>query len=390
MPSIKILNLIGTWLVMNKKIVFLTGTRADFGKLKPLIKKVEKSEIFDCYIFVTGMHTLSKYGSTYLEIQKENYKNIFVYMNQSNTTDSDIILANTVTGFSNFVKEVEPDLIVIHGDRLESLAGAIVGSFNNILVSHIEGGEVSGTLDEMIRHSVTKLSHIHFVSNEQAKKRLLQMGEEPDSIFVIGSPDIDVMTSDTLPTIDTVKKHYDILFDEYSILIFHPVTTEFENLEIQINEIVSAVIESNQNFVIIYPNNDKGNEIILNEYKRLKFNPNFKIFPSIRFEYFLRLLQNSDLILGNSSVGIRESEIYGIPSINLGSRQNDRSNNKNIVNVEPEKTLILDSINKSLGQKIPTTYEFGKGNSSEKFYDIISSHKIWRTHLQKYFKDFKS
>ena len=375
---------------MNKKIVFLTGTRADFGKIKPLIEKIENSDSFDCYIFVTGMHTLSKYGSTYLEIQKGNYQNIFVYMNQTHTTDSDIILSNTVTGFSNFVKEIIPDMIVIHGDRIESLAGAIVGSFNNILVSHIEGGEVSGTLDEMIRHSITKLSHIHFVSNEQAKNRLLHMGEENDSIFVIGSPDIDIMTSKTLPTINTVKIRYDITFDKFSILIFHPVTTEFENLQIQINDVVSAVIESNQNFVVIFPNNDKGNEIILNEYKRLKFNQHFKIFPSLRFEYFLTLLKNSDLILGNSSVGIRESEIYGVPSINIGNRQKNRSINKNIINVEPEKASILTAIKKSLKKsKIPSTFEFGKGNSSKKFYEILTDYKIWKIPHQKHFKDFQ-
>ena len=373
---------------MNKKIIFLTGTRADFGKLKPLIEKIENSDYFECYVFVTGMHTLSKYGSTFLEIQKENYKNIFVFMNQTLTTDSDIILSNTVTGFSNFVKEVNPDMIVIHGDRLESLAGAIVGSFNNILVSHIEGGEVSGTLDEMIRHSITKLSHIHFVSNEQAKNRLLHMGETKESVFVIGSPDIDVMTSDTLPSIDAVKKRYDITFDKYLILIFHPVTTELENLQIQITDIVSAAIESNQNFVIIYPNNDKGNEIILNEYKRLKFNKHFKIFPSLRFEYFLTLLQNSEMILGNSSVGVRESEIYGIPSINIGSRQNYRSVNKNIVNVEPEKSPILTAIKNIQGKKIPPTFEFGKGNSSKKFYELLNDAEIWKTSTQKYFKDF--
>ena len=335
------------------------------------------------------MHTLSKYGSTYLEIQKENYKNIFVYMNQTHTTDSDIILANTVTGFSNFVKEVKPDLIVIHGDRLESLAGAIVGSFNNILVSHIEGGEVSGTMDEMIRHSVTKLSHIHFVSNDQAKNRLLHMGEENNSIFVIGSPDIDVMTSNTLPSINDVKKRYDIQFEKYCILIFHPVTTEFENLKFQIHETVSAVIESQQKFVVIYPNNDKGSEIILNEYKSLKFNSNFKIFPSLRFEYFLTLLKNSDLILGNSSVGIRESEVYGVPSINLGSRQQDRSMNKNITNIKTEKSLILESISNTLGKKFQPTFEFGKGDSSKKFYEIIADQKIWEIPLQKYFKDFQ-
>ena len=374
---------------MNKKIVFLTGTRADFGKLKPLIEKIENSDSFDCYIFVTGMHTLSKYGSTYLEIQKENYKNIFLYMNQTHSTDPEIILSNTVTGFSNFVKEVKPDLIVIHGDRLEALAGAIVGSFNNILVSHIEGGEVSGNLDEMLRHSTTKLSHIHFVSNEQAKNRLLHMGEENNSIFVIGSPDIDIMTSKTLPTINAVKSRYDLTFDNYSILIFHPVTTKIENLQIQITEIVSAVIESNQNYVVIYPNNDKGNEIILNEYDRLKSNPQFKIFPSLRFEYFLTLLKNSDLILGNSSVGIRESEIYGVPSINIGNRQKNRSANKNIVNVEPEKLSILTVLKKLKGQKIPSTFEFGQGNSSKKFYEILTDHKIWKISHQKHFKDFQ-
>ncbi len=160
-------------------------------------------------------------------------------------------------------------------------------------------------------------------------------------------------------------------------------------LQIQINDVVSAVIASNQNFVVVYPNNDKGNEIILNEYKRLKFNQHFKIFPSLRFEYFLTLLKNSDLILGNSSVGIRESEIYGIPSINIGNRQKDRSTNKNIVHVEPEKLSILTAMEKLLGQKIPPTFEFGKGNSSEKFYEILTDHKIWKTPLQKYFKDFQ-
>ena len=280
-------------------------------------------------------------------------------------------------------------MIVIHGDRLESLAGAIVGAFNTILISHIEGGEVSGNLDETLRHSITKLSQIHFVANQQAKNRILYMGEENNSIFVIGSPDIDIMTSNTLPTINTVKSRYDITFDDYSILIFHPVTTEIKNLQIQIKEVVSAVIESNQNLVVIYPNNDKGNEIILNEYDRLKSNPQIKIFPSLRFEYFLTLLKNSDLILGNSSVGIRESDIYGIPSINIGNRQKNRSINKNIINIEPEKLSILTVMKKLKGQKISPAFEFGKGHSSEKFYEILTDHKIWKIPHQKHFKDFQ-
>ena len=177
---------------MNKRktILFLTGTRADFGKLRPLIDVIKKSKEFEYYIFVTGMHTLSKYGSTFHEVKDRGYKNFFVYMNQTKSSDPDIILSNTIIGLGNFVKEISPDLIVVHGDRVEALAGAIVGSFNNILVAHIEGGEISGTLDELIRHSVTKLSHLHFVSNDKAKKRLLQMGELNENIHSIGSPDI--------------------------------------------------------------------------------------------------------------------------------------------------------------------------------------------------------
>jgi UDP-N-acetylglucosamine 2-epimerase (hydrolysing) len=154
-------------------------------------------------------------------------------------------------------------MIIVHGDRVEALAGAIIGSFNNTLVTHIEGGEISGTIDELIRHAITKLSHIHFVSNKEAEKRLIQMGELKNSIFVIGSPDVDIMYSDNLPSIEETTEHYEIPFDDYSILIYHPVTTELETLGNDINEVVSATIESDRNYIVIYPNNDAGSDIII-------------------------------------------------------------------------------------------------------------------------------
>jgi len=372
---------------MTKRIVFLTGTRADFGKLKPLINKVEESDLFECYVFVTGMHTLSKYGSTFHEVEKQGYKNIFVYMNQTNTTEMDLILANTIVGFGNFIKEIEPDMIIVHGDRVEALAGAITGSFNNILVAHIEGGEISGTIDELIRHAITKLSHVHFVSNKKAKRRLLQMGELENSIFVIGSPDIDIMKSKELPSIDETKKRYKIPFDDYSIFIYHPVTTELEKLKEDINEVVSAVIKSKRNYIVIYPNNDTGSDTIIKEYERLKEIDNFKIFPSIRFEYFLTLLKNSKFIIGNSSVGTRVSEIYGVPSINIGSRQKNRSESKNIINVNNKRGEILNAVLKSENKKIKPVSYFGDGKSSEKFYSIITKEKIWKVNIQKHFSD---
>jgi len=373
---------------MNKRIAFLTGTRADFGKLRPLMDKIEKSDQFDCYIFVTGMHTLSKYGDTYVEVQKRGYKNIFIFMNQTHTTDQDTILANTITGFGNFVKEISPDMIVIHGDRVETLAGAIVGSFNNILVSHIEGGEISGTIDELTRHAVTKLSHIHFVANNEAKQRLLQLGESDDSIVVIGSPDIEVMKSSDLPSIEQVKKRYEIPFDDFAVLIFHPIATELNSLKNQIEILVSALIESKRNYVVIYPNNDKGSDIILKEYEKLENNNHFKIYPSLRFEYFLTLLKHSKFIIGNSSAGIREAEVYGVPAVNYGTRQKNRTKNFEIKNVNADMKSILEAVSEAENKKVTPGSYFGDGNnSSEKFFQILKEDKIWKVSLQKQFID---
>jgi UDP-N-acetylglucosamine 2-epimerase (hydrolysing) len=374
-----------------KKIVFLTGTRADYGKIKSLMKKVEESDKFELHIFVTGMHMLSKYGSTWKEIEKDGFRNLYFFINQKSNSHMDTSLSNTILGFSNYVHELKPDMIVVHGDRLEALAGAIVGAFNNIRVAHIEGGEISGTIDESIRHAITKFSHIHLVSNEEAKKRVIQLGEKEESIFVIGSPDIDIMLSDNLPTIEQVKKRYEINFENYSILMYHPVTTEVDQLHENIRNVVDAVIESGRNFVVIYPNNDEGSAIILNEYKRFEENIRFKILPSMRFEYFLTLLKNCDFMIGNSSAGIRETGIYGIPSIDIGNRQKGRydlNKLRNIIHVDENKNKILEAI-ENIKEKKVFNKVFGDGKSDEKFIKILEDEKIWEIEIQKRFIDIE-
>ena len=188
-----------------KKIMFLTGTRADYGKIKSVIKKLDDNNNFKTYIYVTGMHLNKKYGSTYKAIKKDGFKNIFLSRPIKENVTMDVALAENVIQFSEYVKKIKPDLILVHGDRLEALAGAIVGAFNNIYVAHIEGGEISGTIDESIRHAISKLSHFHFVSNRKAKERLIQMGENWNNIYVTGSPDIDIMLSDSLPMLEDVK-----------------------------------------------------------------------------------------------------------------------------------------------------------------------------------------
>ena len=373
-----------------KKLVFLTGTRADFGKLKSLISITQKCNSYEAHLFVTGMHLNSLYGATIDEIRKSGFDNIYPFINHDSIDNMDRTLAKTIDGFSHFIAEIEPDLIVVHGDRVEALAGAIAGSLNNILVAHIEGGEVSGTIDELIRHAVSKMSHIHLVTNKEAEGRLIQLGELPSSIFILGSPDLDLMNPKTLPKLSYVKKYYDIEFDNFAIAMLHPVTTEYESAQKNAKEFVNSLIASGDSYVVIYPNNDLGSKEILNEYKRLEGNKKVKLFPSLRFEYFLVLLKNANYMVGNSSAGIREASYYGTPTVDIGSRQNNRSQGASIFHSNNEKNLILKSINlaKNLKKDIAKN-DFGQGDSDQIFLKLLDGGKIWNLDCQKQFQDLE-
>lgn len=372
-----------------KKILFISGTRADFGKLKSLILACQDSEHFFVTVFATGMHLNHKYGYTLEEIHNSGVKNVYPFINHDNDSSMDLALSNTISGLSLFLSNNFHDLIVVHGDRCEALAGAIVGSLNNLLVAHIEGGEVSGTIDEHIRHAVSKLSHIHLVSNNEACSRLVQMGERADTIFEIGSPDIDIMFSDSLRSLQYVKEHYAIKFEKYGVLMYHPVTTDLDNLPVNIKTTVDSCIASNKQFIVIYPNNDPGSDIIINEYQRLVDNDNFVIYPSLRFEYFLVLLKNCEFIIGNSSAGVREAPYYGVQSINIGSRQNRRANYSSIMNTDHDFTSILNSLNNASPFPPLTSPIFGSGDSSSKFLGLIQSDGFWDAPIQKQFIDLK-
>jgi UDP-N-acetylglucosamine 2-epimerase (hydrolysing) len=374
--------------MMRKRILFITGTRADFGKLKPLIKAVQDLPDVDYMIFGTGMHMLSKYGNTITEIKRAGFENLFMYVNQMEGESMEIVLANTITGLTRFLHEYHMDLIVIHGDRIEALAGATVGALRNTLVAHVEGGEVSGTIDDLLRHATTKLSHVHFVASTVAEKRLQQLGENATSIFRIGSPDVDIMLSDALPSLDEAKKRYDITFDSYAIAMLHPVTTEVDRTYANANTFVDALLESERNYILIYPNNDLGSAEIFRAYERLKDQPRIKIFPSLRFEYFLTFLRHAEFIAGNSSAGIHEAPVYGVPTVSIGSRQHNRLHYESIFNVDFDKKVILDTIAQVLVKKRFTPCDhYGDGNSAEKFSKVIQSEAFWQIPKQKKFRD---
>ena len=338
------------------------------------------------------MHNLKKFGSTWMKIKLKKYdniKNVIRFKNQFNNDKMDNILAKTILGFTKIVKKINPDLIIIHGDRIEPLACASVGALNNFKIGHIEGGEVSGTVDEILRHSISKLAHIHFTSNKKAKRRLIQMGELKENIFVIGSPDLDIMESNSLPSISEVKKHYEIKYNNYAVVILHSVTTDLNNFKNYVKIFVNCLIKSRKNYVIIYPNNDNGSDIIFEEYKKLKKLKNFRMLPSMRFEYYLTMLKNSNFIIGNSSSGIIEAPFYGVPTINLGNRQNKRSTTKTIKNLDFIEKKILNLINIFFKKKIryKVKNEFGEGKSFRLFEKVLKTKKIWEVKSQKTFKD---
>jgi UDP-N-acetylglucosamine 2-epimerase (hydrolysing) len=382
---------------MTKKILFLTGTRADFGKLKALIHGVESNPQFEAAVFITGMHTLKRYGYTVDEVYRslsehrlrDGTRSVYVYHNQVQGEPMEQVLANTIAGLSRYVTEFRPDLIVVHGDRVEALAGAIVGSLRNILVAHVEGGEVSGTVDELIRHAVTKMSHIHFVANDHALRRLLQLGERKETVHVIGSPDIDLMMSENLPHLDEVKRYYDIEFSDYGVVIFHPVTTDLRDTEHSVKAIVDSILRSERDYVVIYPNNDEGCELIFSEYKRLENNSRFKIIPSMRVEYFLVLLKNARFLLGNSSAGIRECPVFGVPTINVSSRQTGRTASNCVTSVAGVNPDIFNAVQRIWkgNEAYEPDMHFGAGNSAELFLMALGEEATWSVSTQKLFND---
>lgn len=376
--------------MLPKKILFITGTRADYGKMKSLMQRLGQNPAVEVYIFVCGMHLSETFGSTYHEVLNDNYQNVYVAYGLNQTQNTSANLGNTICCLAGYVENIKPDMIIVHGDRMDAMAGALVGALHNIIVGHIEGGELSGTIDESIRHAISKFAHIHFVCTEEAKKRLIQLGEEEQRIHVIGSPDIDIMLSDKLPPLEKALARYEIDFDRYGILMYHPVTTEYEIIGQKIKTVVDAAIESGKNFIVVYPNNDLGSEVILNEYKRFRGNPRFRVFPSLRFEHFLTLLKNADFIVGNSSAGIRESGVYGIPAIDIGTRQNGRYSMvliKNLQHVDEDTEQILHALNCTEDYRW-TSSSFGDGNSTERFNAIISAPEFWDTKIQKHFIDY--
>ena len=370
--------------VTDKRLLFVTGTRADYGKLEPLAVAAQQAG-FVISFFITGMHMMRRYGETRLEVKRFPNAEFFEFVNQREGDAQEFILSKTLLGFSDFVHEHRPDLVVIHGDRVEALAASIVCAMKYIASAHIEGGEVSGTIDESIRHCNTKLCATHFVSSEGAKARVLALGESPDSVYNIGSPELDTHARPSGVSIDEVKARYAIPFDDYGIVIFHPVTSEADTMGAQAHALFDRLVASDKHFVVILPNNDPGTESIMEVLATLP-TERFRLIPSMRFNYFSELMKNAAVLVGNSSAGVREAPFLGLPSLDVGTRQNQRANAPSIVARAAHDAGCIDHfLQTQWGQRHAADASFGDGHTAQQFVAVLQAAGYWRRPIQKQF-----
>jgi UDP-N-acetylglucosamine 2-epimerase (hydrolysing) len=373
--------------LVRRKLLFVTATRADFGKLRDLMLAAQRSSRLDSTVLVTGMHLLRRYGYTVNELQRAGLTPLRLVPNQIDGEPMALVLANTVSALTRLVHDERPDALIVHGDRVEALAGALVGSLSNIRVVHIEGGELSGTVDDAIRHSISKHAHVHLVANESARERLLQLGEQDGRIRVVGSPEVDVLTSTERPCLYQVQQRYTIPFRRYGVLVLHPVTTEPEANYANAAAVVDAVLAGGGNWVVIDPNNDEGCADVRVQLDRLS-GPRFTRLPSMRFEYFVSLMEHAEVVLGNSSAGVREAPVLGTPSVDVGSRQRRRASAGSVLHAPPRRDQIMDAIERAraIGRG-PGQLGFGQPGAGRRILALLEGEELWQIPLDKEFVD---
>ena len=375
---------------MKRKVFIVSERRADFSRFKPILKLIKIEKELDYTLVVTGNHILKEFGNTIQEIKEEKFK-IFktfkMFLKNKDNDGSEMVhgLGVAIQELSKILKKNRPDIILSGFDIAANLAVTIVGAHMNIPVAHIQGGEVSGTIDESIRHAMSKFSHYHFVSNVDAKKRLIKMGEKKSNIFSVGCPSIDALIQEKNLPEAYIKKKFNInLKKKYLILIQHPVTTE-ENSDTQILKTLKAIKNVKIQKLIVYPNNDAGSKKIINVLK----NSNYKIVKTLNIREYKTLLSNASVLVGNSSSGIHEAATFKIPVVNIGSRQNGRLKPKNVVNTDYNTKQIQKKINYVLNNKVfqislkSLKNPYGQGNSSKKINKLLTKIKLDNKIIQK-------
>jgi GDP/UDP-N,N'-diacetylbacillosamine 2-epimerase (hydrolysing) len=376
---------------LKKKILFVTERRADFSKLRSVISEVEKSKKFDYYLVVTGSHLLKKYGYTINEIKKDGFqiykKFDMFYENEDDSLDTmTTAFGRAIINLTKIIKSLKPDLIFAGFDIGANFAASVVGAHMNIHVAHLEGGEISGTIDESIRHATSKFSHIHFTSNKNATKRLIKMGELSKNIFTVGNPSLDAIKSIKFLSKDQLEKEFNIDFKKpLALVLQHTVTTEINKIDKYFLETIMAIKESDIQSIVIAGNIDAGSQKI----KKIIENSKIVYYDNLSFIKYISLLYHSSVIIGNSSSGIMEAPFLHIPSINIGTRQEGRGEIESIINVKYDKNKIKKAINLALTDKRfldsikNQKNQHGNGTASKKIIQILEKLDFKKISIQK-------
>ena len=378
---------------MKRKIAVITGTRADYGIFYYVLKAIEKHEDLDLKLIVCGMHLCPEYGMTINEIEKDGF-DIADKFETILASDTGASMAKSIglsiISMAQSFDRIKPDLLLILGDRGEMLAAATAAIHMNIPVAHIHGGEVTGTVDESVRHAITKLSHIHFPANEDSKQRIIKLGEKEKNIYVVGAPGLDYIKKTQYISRATMLKRFELKDDKIFLLTQHPVTTERDMVEQQMRGTLDAVVELGYQTIVSYPNSDNGGREIIKviEEYRSKY-PFLKVFRNLSQVEYLSFLDMSEVMIGNSSSGIIEAPSFKLPVVNIGSRQDGRLRASNIIDVPYGKESVMRGIKEALydvdfkKQLENCTNPYGDGNASGKIAQIISEVKLDRELLQK-------
>lgn len=375
-----------------RKITCITGTRADYPRVKAVLREIEKRSSLELSLIVTGSHLLKEYGYSVREIERDGFEiaeRVEMFVGDYNTPHGMAkAAARCSDGVADALERLRPDLVLITVDRVETLAATQSTALMNFPIAHIQGGEVTGTIDESIRHAVTKMSHIHFPATPDAAERIVKMGERPEMVYCVGCPYIDIITSLEYKSKQELAKEYG--FDaEKPLVLFtqHAVTTEFGNSFDQYKLTIDALEKfSELEIVALYSNTDAGGAEIIREMNKVE---RLHIHPNIDSEDFLALMKSADLMIGNSSAAIREAPSFKLPAINIGSRQQGRLRADNVIDVPHDVDAIAGAIRTALydedfKKKVSAVVNpYGDGKAAVRIVDILESIELTPELIQK-------
>ena len=377
-----------------RRITCITGTRADYPRVKSVLRRISQSDLIDLNIVVTGSHLLEDYGYSAQEIIDDGFsitKMVPMYEGDYNSPHGMTkATARCMTGIADALQELQPDLVLLTVDRVETLAAASAASLMNFPIAHIQGGEVTGTIDESIRHAVTKLSHIHFPATQDAAERIIQMGENPDMVFHVGCPYIDEITNSKKMTKTDLSKKYG--FDPNKQLIIftqHPVTTEHLAARTQMKTTLNALKHFEFcEIMAFFSNTDAGGKDIISELAGVN---NMHLVPNMESKDFLSLMNCADVMVGNSSAAIREAPSFNLPAVNIGTRQQGRLRAENVIDVSHDSSSIKNAIEfaltdtKFLSRLAPISNPYGDGRSAKRIVRVLENLPLPPSFIQKQF-----